>query len=175
VAAFTIDIASPLQASAFTGDLRGPGIGTHAEGDWYNRFGMDLGANPGTEVRAAFDGHITRYNHHNPSTDTAEKYGAQIFVRAHNNRMGGAYMHLTAVPSKLAEGVFVSRGERLGEVMAFGQTSSHLHWALVEIIGGLPGGTYKGVDLHKHLVAATRSDSTLTVQFHQNGAAPTVI
>ncbi|MEV6395469.1 peptidoglycan DD-metalloendopeptidase family protein [Streptomyces sp. NPDC051907] len=175
MAAFTIDMSSPLRASAFTSDLGGPGGGTHGPGEWYNHFGMDLGAPAGSEVRAAFDGHITRLNPHIPSTDTSGSYGAEVFVRAHNDRMGGFYTHITNVPSALAIGSTVSRGDRLGDVMAFPGVPTHVHWALVEIIGGLPGGTYKGVNLHGSFVAATRSDSTLAVTFHQNGSAPAAI
>ena len=48
----------------------------------------------GTEVRAAFDAHITRFTPHNPSKDTDRIYGAQLhfaLVEIIGDAPGGQY------------------------------------------------------------------------------------
>jgi hypothetical protein len=72
---FTIDMSSPFPSGSFTRGLGGPNSGGHHGADWYIRFGMDLGAPAGTEVHAAFDGHITVLHPHNPAKDSAKVYG----------------------------------------------------------------------------------------------------
>lgn len=135
---------------------------------------MDLGADEGTEIFAAFDAHITKYMRHNPSADTDKVYGAQLFMRAPNDMMGGFYTHLTDVPSGLTDGSSVSRGDLLGTVLRHGQTATHLHLALVEIIGGAPNGTYRGVDLYKLFLDTANTDIVTTVTFTQDGSPPVV-
>src|SRR5215212_10283633 len=78
---FSINMSSPIAPESFTQGYGGPNTGGHQPTDWYIQYGMDLGASPGAEVRAAFDGHITRLNPHVPSSDTSKVYGAQIFIR----------------------------------------------------------------------------------------------
>ena len=136
MAAFTINISSPIAAADFTIGRGGPNSGGHQPPHWYIQYGMDLGADAGTEVHAAFDAHITRFTPHTPSSDTGKVYGAQLFMRSPNDMMGGFYTHITDVPSGLSVGSQVSRGDLLGKVYSFAGIPPHLHLALVEIIGG---------------------------------------
>src|SRR5262245_58327552 len=67
---FQIEMSSPF-TSGWKGGLGGPNSGgTHGPGAWYNQFGMDLGVATGSEVRAAFTGHVTKFSAHIPSNDT---------------------------------------------------------------------------------------------------------
>src|SRR5208282_140042 len=110
MAGFTIDMSSPIPASAFTIGRGGPNSNGHKPPEWYIQFGMDLGAPAGTEVRAAFDAYITRYNPHTPSSDSGKVYGAQLFMRHPNDMMGGFYTHITEVPEGISVGSRISRG-----------------------------------------------------------------
>jgi murein DD-endopeptidase MepM/ murein hydrolase activator NlpD len=170
---FTIELSTPFP-SGFTGGLGGPQQGGHQPPQWYIEYGMDLGADDGTDVYATFDGHITRMSPHVPSDDTGRVYGAQLFVRAHNDMMGGFYTHITDVPPELTVGSTVSRGDWLGRVFSFDGIPAHLHLALVEIVGGLPGGSYQGVDLYGHFVDSANNDSVASVAFAQDGTPPVV-
>ena len=172
MAAFTIDMSSPFP-SGFTRHHGGPRSGGHVGPNWYIQFGMDLGANTGTEVRAAFDAHITRFTPHQPANDTSKVFGAQLFMRSANDMMGGFYTHLTDVPSGISSGTQISRGDLLGKVHP-GHGTPHLHWALVEIVGGAPGGTYAGVDIFAHFLRISNSNTVITVTFNQDGSPPTV-
>jgi hypothetical protein len=171
VNAFDIDIAGPL-ASGFTGGLGGPGQGGHQPPEWYIHYGMDLGAAEGSEIRASFDAHITKFAPHDPAADNGKVYGAQFFMRAPNDKMGAFYTHLTDVPSGLKAGATVSRGERLGSVFSFGGITPHLHMALVEIIGGAPDGRYQGVDLYRFFLESATSSTATTFTFPQDGSPP---
>jgi hypothetical protein len=133
---------------------------------------MDLGAPPGTEIHAAFDAHITKLSPHDPATDSGKVYGAQLFMRASNDMMGGFYTHLADVPANLAVGSTVSRGDVLGTVLASGGIPPHVHMALVEIIGGAPGGRYQGVDLYQLFLDISNSDTVTSVSFMQDGSPP---
>jgi hypothetical protein len=135
---------------------------------------MDIGAEEGTLVYAAFDGHITRLQRHNPASDSGRVYGAQIFMRAPNDMMGGFYTHLTDVPAALDVNSMVARGDLLGRVYKFGGISPHLHLALVEIIGGAPSGQYIGVDLYQFFLRLQSSEpeTVVPVQFWQDGSPP---
>jgi len=166
-ASFTIDMSSPFR-SGWTGGLGGPGSGGHVSSDWFIQFGMDLGVAEGTEVLAAFDGHVTRFLPHTPADDTSKKYGAQLFMRSDNDMMGGFYTHFTDSPSFVV-GQSITRGTRLGKTLR-----NHLHLALVEIIGGAPGGTYRGVDLYRHFLALRDSTLSISVTFNQDGSPPVV-
>jgi murein DD-endopeptidase MepM/ murein hydrolase activator NlpD len=172
MASFTIDMSSPLP-SGFTGDLGGPRSGGHQGPNWYIEFGMDLGANPGSEVRAAFDAHITRFTPHAPANDTSKVFGAQLFMRHPNDMMGGFYTHITDVPGAIGVDTKVKRGDLLGKVHP-GFGSPHLHMALVEIIGGAPQGRYVGVDLFKHFVSIANTSTVSHITFNQNGTPPTI-
>ncbi|HEV3198379.1 MAG TPA: peptidoglycan DD-metalloendopeptidase family protein [Bryobacteraceae bacterium] len=134
---------------------------------------MDLGANAGTEVRAAFDAHITRFNPHVPANDTSKVFGAQLFMRSPNDMMGGFYTHLTDVPVMVV-GTQIQRGDLLGRVHAGMGGVPHLHLALVEIVGGAPQGRYLGVDLFTHFLAIANTTTVSRVTFNQDGTAPTV-
>jgi murein DD-endopeptidase MepM/ murein hydrolase activator NlpD len=169
---FTIDMSNPF-SSGFTRDHGGPHSGGHRSTDWYIEFGMDLGAPRGTDVRAAFDAHITRFAAHVPSRDTAKVFGAQLFMRSPNDKMGAFYTHLTDVPGGIAAGTKIRRGDVLGKVH-HGHGTPHLHLALVEIIGGAPAGRYVGVDLFRHFVSTANSTAVSHVTFHQSGSPPTV-
>ena len=176
MAAFSINISSPIPASGFTRGLGGPNTGGHQAPHWYIQFGMDLGAGAGTEVRAAFDAHVTRFTPHTPSSDTGNVYGAQLFMRSPNDQMGGFYTHITDVPTELSVGSRISRGDLLGTVHSFGGIPPHLHLALVEIIGGAPSGRYMEVDLFSLFLdmAADKSAAAKSVTFNQDGSPPTV-
>lgn len=172
--AFDIDFSAPVDPSGFTGGLGGPNQQGHVGPNWYIQYGMDLGAPEGTEVHAAFDGHVTKFQPHDPAADSGKVYGAQIFMRSPNDGMGGFYTHLTDTPDGLGVGSTVSRGDFLGNIMSFAGISPHVHLALVEIVGGLPGGTYTGVDLYQFFLNLETSDSGtgIPVTFAQDGSAP---
>lgn len=172
MAAFDIDVSSPFYAGYFTGGLGGPNQGGHQPPNWYIQFGMDLGADEDTEVFAAFDAHITKLQTHDPATDHGGVYGAQLFMRAPNDKMGGFYTHITNVPPGLGVGSTVNRGDPLGTIASFGGIPSHLHLALVEIIGGAPSGQYKGVNLYSFFIDLANSDEVRTVTFRQDGSPP---
>lgn len=169
---FSIEMSGPFRPGSFTGGIGGPNQGGHQPPNWYIQFGMDLGATAGTEVRAVFDAHITRLTPHNPASDSGRVYGAQLFMRAPNDMMGGFYTHITNLAPGLAVGSWVSRGDTLGEVVSFDGIPAHLHLALVEIIGGLPGGHYEGVDLYQFFLDSADSDIPATVAFMQDGSPP---
>lgn len=170
---FDLEMASPMP-SGFTGSLGGPNVGGHSpQADWYIRFGMDFGAPVGIQVFAAFDGHVTKFAPHDPKTDTFKVYGAQIFMRGGGDKMGGFYQHITSVPATVRVGATISRGDLLGEVYVVKGMASHLHWALVEIVGGAPGGRYVGVNLNSTFIALSNTSSTKTVTFNQDGSPPT--
>ncbi len=171
MAAFSIDMSSPFP-SGFTKELGGPNSGGHKGPDWFIQFGMDLGAPAGTEVHAAFDAHITRLNPHDRSKDTSKVFGAQLFMRSLNDKMGAFYTHITDVPTGLAEHN-VSKGDPLGKVFEFPGTPPHLHLALVEIIGGAPSGRYMGVDLFSLFVSMANTNLARSVTFKQDGSPPT--
>jgi murein DD-endopeptidase MepM/ murein hydrolase activator NlpD len=174
VDAFDIDISQPVDPSGFTGGLGGPNQGGHIGANWYIRFGMDLGADEGTQVFAAFDGHVTRFQPHVPAADSDKVYGAQIFMRSPNDGMGGFFTHLTDTAPGLGVNSTVSRGDYLGTVYRSGGIPPHLHLALVEIVGGLPGGQYTGVDIYPFFLDLERADpsTVVPVTFQQDGSAP---
>jgi murein DD-endopeptidase MepM/ murein hydrolase activator NlpD len=180
--AFSIDMSSPFPSGS-TGDHGGPNSGGHKGPKWYNQFGMDLDAPAGTEVRAAFDGYVTVFHPHDRSKDNSTEYGAEIFVRSDNDKMGAYYTHITDVSAGLEiarqskdpsgkVGV-VRKGALVGKVFEFPGTPPHLHLALVEIIGGLPGGIYKGVDLFALFKSLANTTLVKSVTFKQDGSPPT--
>jgi murein DD-endopeptidase MepM/ murein hydrolase activator NlpD len=171
--AFSIDMSSPVQ-SGYTGSLGGPGVGGHTGSNWFIAFGMDLAATPGTPVLAAFDGHVTRFNPDRPTPPGAKGFGAEIFVRDASDKMGGYYTHITDIPPSVLAGAKVSRGDTLGTVKKWPGGPSHLHFALVEIIGGAPSGTYKGVNLMSTFDSLSNTTNVVTVTFNQDGTPPTV-
>jgi murein DD-endopeptidase MepM/ murein hydrolase activator NlpD len=171
VSSIAIDISNPF-VDGFTSGLGGPNQGGHQPPDWYIQYGMDLGADEGTEVRAAFDAHITRLSPHDPSADSGKVYGAQLFMRAPNDMMGGFFTHISDLPPDLTVGSEVARGDVLGTVFSFNGIPPHLHIALVEIIGGLPGGTYQGVDLYSLFLQTANTDVVTSVIFMQDGSPP---
>lgn len=169
---FDINMTSPFAPGTFTGGLGGPGAGGHMSPDWYIQYGMDLAAPAGTAVYAAFDAHITRYTPHNPAADSGKVYGAQLFMRAPNEMMGGFYTHIADVPPEIKIGTTVALNDYLGTVYSFGGIATHLHLALVEIIGGLPGGTYKGVSLYQWFLDNGNSAAVVPITFMQDGSPP---
>jgi murein DD-endopeptidase MepM/ murein hydrolase activator NlpD len=171
---FTIDMTAPVAVPGFTTGYGGPGQGGHTGPNWYIHYGMDLGGASGTPVYAAFAGHITKFQPHNPAEDSAKVYGAQIFIRSDNDMMGGFYTHLTETDDKVQQGAEIAVGDYLGKVYEFAGISPHLHLALVEIIGGAPGGQYTGVDLYNFFLDLEQNhpDLYVPVQFWQDGRAP---
>jgi len=169
---FDVEISAPVDPGGFTQGLGGPNQGGHVAPNWYIQYGMDIGAVEGTSVFAAFDAHITRFQPHDAATDSGKVYGAQIFMRAPNDGMGAFYTHLTDTPDGFGVGSTIARGDPLGTVMSFGGISSHLHIALVEIVGGLPGGQYTGVDLYQFFLDLETTEPG-TVTFLQDGSPPT--
>lgn len=171
---FDIDISAPVDPGGFTQGLGGPNQGGHVGPNWYIQFGMDIGAAEGTQVFAAFDAHVTRFQPHDPETDSGKVYGAQIFMRSPNDGMGAFFTHMTDTPEGLAVGSTVARGDLLGTVLSFDGIPPHLHLALVEIVGGAPGGQYTGVDLYPFFLdlEATEAGTVATVSFAQDGSAP---
>jgi len=134
---------------------------------------MDLGAPAGTNVFAAFDGNVTHFNPDRRTPPGSKQFGAEIFVRSSNNMMGGFYTHVEDVPSAVIKGAPITRGNRLGRIKTF--TPPHVHFALVEIIGGAPGGRYVGVgNLLSTFVSISNTSSVIQVTFNQNGTPPTV-
>jgi len=171
---FDIDISAPVDSSGFSEGLGGHNQGGHQGPDWYVQYGMDLGAGEGTPVYAAFDAHVTKFQPHSPESDSGKVYGAQIFMRAPNDGMGGFYTHITNTPVGPGVGSTVARGDQLGTVLASGGIPPHLHLALVEIIGGLPGGQYQGVDLYQFFLnlETTEPETVIPVSFMQDGSPP---
>jgi murein DD-endopeptidase MepM/ murein hydrolase activator NlpD len=72
----------------------------------------------------------------------------------------------------VAMGALVRRGDRLGTIYTNGQTGPHLHWALVEIIGRIPGARYVGANLHQHFLRLSGSATKTVIRFAQNGTPP---
>jgi hypothetical protein len=123
---------------------------------------MDLAAVEGTEVLAAFAGHVTKFKPHTPWTDSKKVYGAQLSIRSDNDMMGGWYTHFTGGPT-FSVGQKINRWDRLGVTLR-----DHLHLALVEIIGA----RYMGVDLYTHFLAT--QSNIISVKFKQDGSRPDV-
>lgn len=171
---FDVEISAPVDPATFSGGLGGPNSAGHGVQNWYIQYGMDIGAIEETTVYAAFDAHITKFQPHDPGSDSGKVYGAQIFMRAPNDGMGAFYTHITDTPADLAKGSKVARGDALGSVLSFGRISPHLHLALVEIIGGAPDGTYQGVDLYEFFLTleSTESGMVVPVTFMQDGSTP---
>lgn len=168
LATFDVEMQFSVDPPGFTRGYGGPNQGGHRGPDWYIQYGMDLGANVGTPVYAAFDGHVTVFNRDVPPHDGV--YGSQIFMRSPNDKMGGFYTHITDVPASIGVGARVSRGDFLGTVTSFGGIPPHLHLALVEIING----RYVGVDLY-HLfleLETIYSENYVPVRFMQDGTPP---
>lgn len=172
--AFDIDMSAPVDPSGTRDGLGGPNQGGHVGPNWYIQYGMDLGADEGTPVYAAFDAHITKFQPHDPDADSGKVYGAQIFMRAPNDGMGAFFTHLTDIPDGIGVGTEVKRGDQLGTVFAHGGIPPHLHLALVEIVGGLPGGQYQGVDLYRFFLdlEAMEAGTVVPVTFQQDGSEP---
>ena len=168
---FDINMSHPLGPAAQQGGYGGPGVGGHQGPHWYIAFGMDLAAPPSTSVFAAFDAHLTKVHPHVPSNDSGRVYGAQLFMRSPNDKMGAFYTHIADVPAVLTAGSRISRGDFLGRVTAFGGISPHLHMAIVEIIGGAPNGLYAGVNLYDSFL---NTQGPWTVTFHQDGTPPSI-
>ncbi|MFD9669821.1 peptidoglycan DD-metalloendopeptidase family protein [Rhodococcus sp. NPDC059968] len=171
---FTVEVTAPVGVPGFTQGYGGPNQGGHVGPSWYIQYGMDIGGAEGTPVYAAFDGHVTKFQPHNPAADSGRVYGAQIFMRSPNDVMGGFYTHLTDVADGLGVGSGVAVGEFLGRIHKFGGISPHLHLALVEIIGGAPDGQYQGIDLYQFFLSlqTNNPEAFVPVQFWQDGRPP---
>src|SRR5690606_8960431 len=108
---FDVEIECPVDPAGYIpSHLGGPNEGGHQPPYWYIQYGMDLAAQPGTGVYAAFDGHVTVYHPHNPSSPPGV-YGDQIFYRYTNDRMGCYYTHINEVPTHIRQGAQIRRGD----------------------------------------------------------------
>lgn len=168
MASFTLDISNPFR-SGWVGGLGGPNQGGHGGSEWYIRFGMDLGVKEGTEVFAAFDCYVHRFNPHSPSSDSTKVYGAQLFVRsdqdaAGKDKLSGFYTHITG--KSFSAGQKIKRGDLLGTTLR-----DHLHLALVENITGADRGV---VELYSKFLTMRDTPGTFSVTFKQDGSAPDV-
>ncbi|MEZ5209530.1 peptidoglycan-binding protein [Gordonia sp. (in: high G+C Gram-positive bacteria)] len=168
--AFEMQLSNPIRTGGRTQNYGGPGVGGHSfAAEWYIGYGMDLGAPGGTPVYAAFDGHVTRFNTGNIDKTSGKFFGAELFVRSPDDRMGGFYTHFREVPAEVKPGATISRGQYLGTLVPVAG-SPHVHLALVEIIGT----KYQGVNLYSWFDATVGSDAECTVTFHQDGSAPSI-
>ena len=86
-------------------------------------------------------------------------------MRSPNDKTGGFYTHITDVPAGLGVGSPDSRGDLLGKVHSVADTGAHLHLALVEIIGGAPGGRYTGVNLHRRFLDTAKHNHRFLCHF----------
>jgi murein DD-endopeptidase MepM/ murein hydrolase activator NlpD len=172
--AFTLDISNPFP-TGIDGGLGGPGQGGHRGADWFEAFGNDLGAPPGTPVHAVYDGKITKIDRTHIGSATGPVYGAGIFVRAATatldpNAAGGVgcyYTHVTLAPG-ITEGALVPRGEVVGEVIGVPGIPPHLHFAIAE----RRGGTNFGIDIYQLLLATAGTTDVTTLTFTQDGSPP---
>ena len=170
MSAFDLTLANPIRTGGRTRNYGGPGVGGHSfDREWYEAYGMDLGAPGGTPVHAAFDGHVTRLNLGNIDKTAGKQFGAELFVRSHNDLMGAFYTHFRELPAELTAGANVTRGQYLGTLVPVAD-SPHVHFALVEIVGG----AYRGVDLYSWFDRTVGSEEECVVKFHQNGSQPTI-
>ena len=166
MSSFDLDMNNPFPTGN-TGSYGGPNQGGHTPPNWYIQYGMDLGAVGGTEIVAAFDGHITKLDTTNVNLSGGKVYGAQLFMRSHNDAMGAFYTHFNALPEGLGPGSQITRGEVLGRVIDV-PPSTHLHLALVEIVSG----EYHGVDLYNQFLSTAGTSDVFTVTFPQDGITP---
>ncbi|MGW4371983.1 peptidoglycan DD-metalloendopeptidase family protein [Nocardia takedensis] len=167
---FAIAMNGIYDEGGFTAPLGGPKQGGHAtQTEWYNHFGMDLGADVGTTVYAAFDGHITKLNRPSGGEMTSS-YGVHLFIRSHDDRMGAFYTHFDHVPDGIAVGSHITRGDVLGAVIQKAGISPHVHMAFVEIVGAPIPANYRGVDSLYTLMQGISVRDTVTVNFAQDGS-----
>ena len=84
-------------------------------------YGLDIGAQTGTAVRAAMAGRVT-------FTGSNDSYGNYIVI-SHHSGYRTLYAHLSAISVK--SGSYVATGERIGLVGSTGiSTGSHLHFTV---------------------------------------------
>ena len=154
-----ITMSSPIPSSGFEGGSGAPNSGgTHVGPYWFNKWGMDLRARAGTEVRAAFDGHVTKFER--PQHDSSYVYGAQFSIRSDGDVVGAYYTHLEA-RRKYHFGDRIRMGEVLGTVMR-----DHLHLALVEIVKE----DHHGIDLYNwFLRMGAGTPKQIVVTFYRDG------
>jgi murein DD-endopeptidase MepM/ murein hydrolase activator NlpD len=170
-----IAMSSPLPTGADGKFYGGPNEGGHQGPNWYNQFGMDLGAPDGTNVVAAFDGHVTKVDVTTAEKRSGHQYGTGVFVRSENDQVGAYYTHLKNVPTEIAKGRTVHRGDLIGQVID-ADGNPHLHMALVEITGdpqarAAGNGRYMGVTtLYKFFQGNINTDTATAVTFYQDGS-----
>lgn len=95
-------------------------------------------------------------------------------MQASNDGMGAFYTHIENASVELGVGSKVAHGDVLGTVLSFAGIPPDLHLVLVEIIGSLPGGQYRGVDLYRFSLdlMATELGTVVPVSFMQDGSPP---
>lgn len=174
MALFDLEMVNPIESGGglFHG---GPGDRGHGGSNWFNAFGMDLGAPGGTEVRSVFDGKITKLDTTHIAKVSGSEFGAQIFVRAEKagvlnsddpGGVGAFYTHLTSLTPGVATGAHITRGQVIGHISA--ASPPHLHLALAE----RRGGTNFGVNLYALFQLTINTTRETTVRFFQNGDPP---
>ena len=165
MATFDIDMSSPVR-SGWRGGLGGPNSGGHKPPKWYIQYGNDLQVPPTTKIFSAFSGYVRKFVPHVKANDKVSEYGAQLFVRSNNNKVGVFYTHFTRGPN-FSVGQQIKMGDFLGETIG-----THVHFAIAEIIGGHPGDVpdvnYMGVDLYNTFLALRDSSDVISVRFEQN-------
>ncbi|GAB2816966.1 hypothetical protein GCM10022221_13550 [Actinocorallia aurea] len=170
---FELELSSPFFSGGgvFHG---GPHEGGHQPPNWFVEFGMDLGAPGGTEVRAAFDGKITKVDLSTIDSTTPPFFGAQVFVRAATDELdpdapggvGAFYTHFKDLTEHVVPGGMISRGELMGVVVA--AQPPHLHLALAE----RRNGDNFGVDLYEFFRTNINVAEPTSVKFFQDGSPP---
>ena len=127
---------------------------------------MDLGVTAGTAVYAAFAGHVTKFQAHIPANDTSKVYGAQLFMRSHNDMVGAFYpLHRFKYQSWPAD--------RDGRLFGNNAPRAPPHGARRDY-RGCPNRRYMGVDIYRDFVALRDTSNIISVTFHQNGHPPSV-
>jgi hypothetical protein len=163
-----IDISSPLK-SGFTRHYGGPGAGGHGGDMWQVAFGMDLGADAGTSLYAAFDGTITGWYMGRIDEKGPPRYGAQVTVTSDDGKLAAFYTHFRDLPDWMKMGAPVKRGNYIGTISPT-TTSPHLHLALAENVKG----TWTGLNLFDLFLTLMNTDDMASVTLFGDGRKPDV-
>jgi hypothetical protein len=161
-----IDMSNPLR-SGFTRSYGGPGVGGHTGDSWPISFGMDLGAEPGTPLYAAFEGTITGWFMDRIDEKGPPRYGAQVTITSPDGKIAAFYTHFRDLPAGFKRGYKVDRGEYMGTISPT-TGAPHVHFAIAENVGG----TFQGVNLYDYFLSSVNSDDISSVTFFGDGRKP---